>query len=79
MTNSFCVTCECTNETLMAVYDGNGVDIAIYYLSPINYTLGQKLRHCWHILRTGHPYNDQICLSKRDAKKLAKWLNKALN
>ncbi len=47
-----------------------------YNSSP---SLWQKLRHCWHILKTGQNYSDQIILSFASAKQLSEDLTNILN
>jgi len=37
-------------------------------------TFSSKLRHCWQILKTGKNYPDNIILSVKEARKLAKEL-----
>ena len=72
--------CECNSEIL--VLSPNIEDKEIYcsiyryrYLKP---GLKHRLHHCWHILKTGSPYEDEIILSKKDAKQLKDYLEKCL-
>ena len=40
----------------------------------------ERLRHIWHIIRKGHPFEDEVILSQDDALrllgKLSEWTNK---
>lgn len=53
------------------------------YLSVFTYasyaqpkTLLQRLRYYWHILWTGLPYDDEICLDSEKARELKDWLSR---
>jgi len=71
--------CECTGEALEISYD---MEENVYYFSI--WTLGTKgvqvgllhrLKHCWHILRYGHPYGDQLVISQANLNKLMPFIN----
>ena len=38
----------------------------------------EKIRWCWHILKTGMPWNDSVMLKKDDVLKLTDFLNKGV-
>lgn len=72
--------CDCNNEILVLSpdVDFNEISCSIFrhrYLKP---GLKHRLHHCWHILKTGSPYEDEIILSKDNAKKLKDYLEKYL-
>lgn len=76
--------CDCGQEAIhierdLELFDENKRDacllnFSIYHLGTENHkpTLKEKLRHCWHILRTGKNYSDQIILSEGTARQLGK-------
>ena len=34
-----------------------------------------RLRHIWHIIRYGHPYNDDVCIAPIEMIRLRHYLN----
>jgi len=48
------------------------LNFSIYHFGIENHkpTLKEKLRHCWHIIRTGKNYSDQIILNQDTARQL---------
>jgi hypothetical protein len=68
--------CECAEE-LVALYkeDDQLIELSIWQrsLRPKS-TWRSRIRNCWHILRYGHPYCDQVVLSKHKARELAEKL-----
>jgi len=66
-------SCDCGHEVLQVTFlpDEEEFDLAmLYYGGWRRYTIREKLRHIWRILRTGKVYADQICLSKHAAATL---------
>ena len=71
------VECDCGNEILQITEDiekgHNDQEFKMYYLSIYErglnwnneYGFWQRLKYCWHILKTGKPYADSMVL-KRD-------------
>lgn len=41
-------------------------------------TLKYKLKCIWHIIRTGQPYGDEVCLSRDQMLKLKYWVDSQL-
>lgn len=72
MTDHF-IICECFAEGLRLNYDAEDKTyyLSIWYQGRRHYSWTQRLRHVWKILRTGTPYEDQICLRPDQAQRLA--------
>jgi hypothetical protein len=81
--------CQCHAEILnvercvdIISYKDKAWDASIYFsiwhLGTENHRpiLREKLRHCWHILKTGKNYADNIILSVEDVRELGKDLLK---
>ena len=76
---SIFIKCQCHGEGLGVDYDP---DDDYYYfsywsngLSNKNLSWKERLRYCWHILRKGKAFNDEVILNKEDANKLMKFLS----
>jgi len=69
-------SCVCKNEVLAVDVDKefSQIYLAVYKMKH-TYTLLSRLKMIWHIIRNGHPYADEIILSKKTAKELVKTLN----
>lgn len=72
--------CECNSEILVLSpeFEDKEIYCSIYKYRYLKPGLKHRLHHCWHILKTGSPYEDEIILSKNDAKKLKDYLEKSL-
>ena len=69
--------CECGEEALVVSNDdGCGINLAMFNRYFNKYTWREKLRCIWHILKTGKPYTDQMCLDYDTGQRLARFLNK---
>ena len=71
--------CGCTAISLSRwIYDPDDTDINISMwargLSNRNDSWRERLRHIWHIIRKGHPFEDNVILSKEDARRLSEKL-----
>ena len=71
--------CSCTSESIV-LEKFNGEDeiyLSIFGrgLNLKRYNILDRFRHVWQIIKTGFPYTDEIVLTKRDAKTLAKEIN----
>lgn len=70
-----CIVCDCQSESLhLLQYPG---DPEIYVsIHGMNGKPGwlHRLRYCWKILVDGHPYGDQLVLSKESIKELKQYL-----
>ena len=71
--------CECTGEALEVNYD---MEENVYYFSiwtmgtkGVRISLLHRLKHCWQILRWGHPYGDQLVISQASLNKLMPFIN----
>jgi len=53
-------------------YTNDEYQISIWHQGGNKYTLKEKLRHCWRVLKTGKPYPDQVCLDLADARELVR-------
>lgn len=54
------------DEVYMSLF-GRGLNLK-------RYNLKDRIRHIWHILKTGFPYTDELVLSKERVKELIKAL-----
>jgi len=72
--------CDCGSEVLHIEEDKeNGtvyLNISIWLMGYQRPTLWQRLKHCWHILRTGQNYADQIILNWNEVTRLHKDLSR---
>jgi len=75
--------CDCGSEVLhieedvMPLTDGKLVvylNVSIMHVDS-RCSLWNRLRHCWHILRTGKSYADEIILNWENIQKLSDDLN----
>jgi len=72
------VDCDCRCRVLRAEYDKEfGLMISIYHSSS-KYPLVHKLRQIFHIIKYGHPYEDEITLSKETSQKFIEDIKKEL-
>lgn len=71
------VTCACYGEGLRLTY---WPEDKLYYLSlwkPRSWgstSWRQRLRHIWQILKTGEPWEDELCLNQEEAQKVIEFL-----
>ena len=74
--------CDCSSEGIMISFEqkplkGEDIDPTLYLAFFTNGWVGQiklweRLRYCFHVLKTGFPYNDMVCLNKKTASVLAR-------
>jgi len=71
------IECDCHTEGIMVSYDDTdpypNINLAIFKHGRFDnneLSLKEKLRYCWHLLRTGHPFGDEIMLRQETAKEL---------
>jgi len=78
------IECECSTELLQLVYDIDDQDEKLNSLYISYYTCGQqgnhyswkyRLKHIWHIIRKGTPFDDYITLNQEEINKLRTFLN----
>ena len=71
--------CSCASESIvLEKYKGEEeIYLSIFGrgLNIKRYSVLDRVRHIWQILRTGFPYTDEIVLNKKDAVTLAKEIN----
>ena len=78
------IECECNMEAIRLeydkIFDPESIFLAIYSVgvSKQKWTLKEKLRHIFFILKNGHPYRDEIILNKEEAIKFRDSLNKII-
>lgn len=73
--------CACGNEALsISSFDGL-IEISIWEKRPerMPFNFKNRLRWCWHILKTGCPWNDSIILDKKEAKRFLKHFSQQLD
>jgi len=78
MTETKFIKCECHGEGMGIDYDAED---DYYYFSYWSYGLSNKklswkdrLRHCWHVLRKGKAFEDEIILNSKKANELCNWI-----
>jgi len=79
--------CDCGSEVLHIEAEAERIadDKLVVYLNvsimhvDSRRSLWNKLRHCWHILRTGKNYADEIILNWENIKKLSEDVSEILN
>jgi hypothetical protein len=67
------IECDCHTELIQLEYepDGDLLYMAYYtYSHSKGFSIRNRLRHIWKIIRDGHPYNDEIILGRAERKKL---------
>lgn len=69
--SEICMQCECSNEVLFVSAIDDEFEICIFSKSRS----ARRFRHIMKIIKDGTPYSDQIIISQKDAKKLAKFIN----
>jgi len=62
--------CECGTELAQFYYDTDCVYVAIFAYKYHKPGLLHRLRHCWKIIRTGSPYEDQLIIGPEEVEKL---------
>lgn len=75
---SIFIQCQCYGEGISVDYDAddNYYYFAYWSRGLTNRCLGwkEKIRHCWNIIKTGKPFNDEVILNQEDVIKLAEFL-----
>jgi len=77
------VQCRCGNELLQISKDVDkdirtGREFEIYFFSMYShglnwderYTFWNRIKYCWHVLKTGRPWADCMTLKKTDVEKI---------
>ena len=75
------IDCVCGCSVVRMECDEWNTPVKYFYVSVFrhgNYTLTSRLRMMWKILRTGHPYGDDVVLEAKDAKSLANFIKSAM-
>lgn len=75
------IGCECGAEGMLLDFDPDVLSVYMaFYVFGIGYRIPwkQRLKNCWHILKHGSVYSDQMCLGKEEILELKKYLNWAL-
>lgn len=73
----FFVECDCHSEVIHVVCDFWGNSSYDYEFSVYRHgeqSFWNKCRMIWKIIRTGHPYGDDVILGKEKAEELARWI-----
>ena len=75
------VLCDCYGHSLLLLSDEEDKQLYLtmfqYGYNSKSYSWKTKLRHIWTIIKYGHPYTDEIILSKEELKKTVDFLNQA--
>jgi hypothetical protein len=75
------VRCSCFSE---AVFVEPDQEVGLVYISIMEHygtgsrSVWDRIRWCWHMLREGRPYGDQMCLDRKRAKALVDLINEAV-
>lgn len=69
--SEICMNCECGDEVLFVSAIDDEFEICIFSKSRF----AGRFKHIMKIIKDGTPYSDQIIISQKDAKKLAKFIN----
>jgi hypothetical protein len=74
--NGFYIPCDCSDEVLGIEYDEESkcFYLGIYEFKR-KYSIRDKLRGIWRILRTGEPYGDQMVISKENMESIKSYLD----
>lgn len=72
--------CECKGEIVRLVYypDYGDVNLSVFHYANSRSGLWHKIRHCWHIIRYGSPYDDDVSFDISEARKIRDFLSKIL-
>lgn len=71
-------SCECYSEgLLLSKYDDE--DSIIFAVLSLSYNknhlnLWERIKYCYHVLKNGKIYKDQLILDNDKAKEIAEWL-----
>jgi len=75
--NNIVIKCECCSEALEIEYDSemDQIELSMWYYSMCNGTLSwkERIRWCYHILKTGNPWCDHIILNHKKMNDIIKW------
>lgn len=68
------IKCQCCCSALEVEWDEElqTYNFALWERHSINtpFSFKERLRWCWHVLRTGDPWSDHVIVSKEDFDKL---------
>jgi hypothetical protein len=68
-------TCECSASGVTVSYDDEAPEVFItgWMMSPGEGKMSfrERLRWCWHLLRTGKPFNDHLILNFETARQMS--------
>jgi hypothetical protein len=68
--------CDCYSHLLETNWDGEYLEVSIWKFESHGFSLFQKLRWIWRILRGKTLWADQVLLGKESMEKLKNYLNK---
>ena len=77
--------CDCHSELLLidtSSYKEYGeIDLCMFQFYNVSdkHPLWDRLRQCWQIIKTGHPYSDQITLDNKKINQMIKVLQETIN
>jgi hypothetical protein len=75
----YMMLCDCWEHAIGIQFDDDDFDflyLAFWHCGRPYYSFRDKLRHIWQIIRYGHPYCDNVLLTKETAAELCEILNK---
>lgn len=77
--NEIFIKCKCSGEGMSVEHDPEDDTYYFAYwksgFNPTDMDWRERLRYCWHVLRTGKAYTDELILSAEDVEELTKFLS----
>lgn len=69
--------CECKSHALSVYHDKeyDEFDFALWHITMTNNGIFQRLRLCWHLLKSGNPYGDLVVMNSPQVKELINYLS----
>lgn len=81
--NEIFIKCKCNGEGMSVEHDT--FDNSYYFaywksgFRPVYMSWRERLRYCWHVIRTGKAYTDELILSQQDVDELHDFLSEQKN
>ena len=69
--------CNCSSHALSVEYDKeyDEFSFAYWHIWCVGHSLRDKLRRCWHVLKTGKPFGDMVEMNSSQVKELISYLS----
>jgi hypothetical protein len=73
------ILCECNSEALLLTrfYPDKEIYLSIYTIGQFQKkpNIWERMKYCYHHLKTGKKYEDQIILNFEKAQQISEWLS----